>query len=140
MFLILLLWEAERYRPGQPVHLPEVPADDVDHFPQEPNVRLCLEPSLIVLDHRIQYIHPRNQQVVPLKLIAIGALERPQRPFKPFSVIGGVLIYYPQLTVQNADAVLDGDDFARGGIIAGDHIGRLAAGDFKAFGIHIGFP
>ena len=125
---------------GKPVHLPHIPHDDVCRMAQFLLGGFAFKACLQMLRECHQHIHPCNEQVVPLKLISVGRFQRPVRPFQPLALAFGILRHHAQFAVQNADATLYGDSFARFDIIARRKVGSLSACDLHPAGVHIRLP
>ena len=127
-------------RPANPVHLPEIP-DDRPHNRTVFALRRLAPPSCtqIFLECH-EEIHTRNQQVIPLELIAVRRLIGTQRPPHPLRFIGSILRHHAQLAVKDALPLGEGDALHRRDIVAVHEIRRLAAGDLKPPRINIVLP
>ena len=126
--------------PSQPIHLPDIPSDDI----RNGLVFLCCRFSLPLVPQIFlkgnKKIHSGDQQTVSLKFITIDSLKGSCRPCQPFDLIRRVLIHHPQLPVKNPNTVCDRNDLTGRYIVPTDQIGRFTAGDFQSPVIHISLP
>ena len=138
--LELLLWRSIGRGSRQPIHLPDVPGDDVCDFLIFRSGWFPFPPLPQVLLKGHQQVDPGDQYIIPLELISIGGPKRPHRPLQPFFFRLGILTHHPQLPVQQAAPLPDGYGLAGLHVISADQIGRFAAGDLQPPGIHIALP
>lgn len=146
---LLVLFLISNTRTGndtfQPVHLPDIPCDDVYCFVQYLFGRefLCAKPQDVPTYIRGQDVLACKEQVVALPLIAVDRLQGDFHPFIPFlrvSVYAVVFIDNSKFAVEYADTLKRLYLFACYGVITTCQIGCFAAGNFHAYVFYIVAP
>ena len=125
----------------QPIHLEQVPPDDIGDVHHRFHRRHLAELILVVVDKSVEHGLTRQQKVVALPLKPIGALigflgigEKLRRGH-------GIFAHHAQFAVDDAATVVQhGEVFARRSVVAIAKIRTLATGDFQAVVAHIVFP
>ena len=118
-------------RPAYPVHLPEIPHYRADDGAVLLCCRLSPPACTQILLERHEEIDARDEEIVPLELVAIRRLIGAHCPPHPFRFIRGILAHDAQFTVKNALPLREWYALHRRDIIAVHEIGCLAAGDLK---------
>ena len=127
-------------RPANPVHLPEIPRYRADDGAILLRCRLPPPACAQILLERHEEIDARNEEVIPLELVAIRRLIGAQCPPHPFRFIRDILAHDAQFAVKNALPLRERYALHRRDIIAVHEIGRLAAGDLQPPRIDIVLP
>jgi len=122
------------------VHLPEIPRGRIGDGAVFRRRGPAAPPGVEILSESHEEIYPGDEQVVPLKFIAVRRLEGAQRPCEPLRFVCGVFVHGAELPIEQTCAAADGDGFAGSGGVAGDEVRRFAAGDFQPPGVHIAPP
>lgn len=117
----------ERDDAARPVHLPDVPREDLGDLLQHRVPGICSEPVLVALLERQEEVLPRQHHVVALEVVCVDALDRRLRPLHPGFGAVRVLRDDPELPVQESDADLHGYPHPVRRIVAGGEIRSLPA-------------
>ena len=102
----------------QTVHLPDIPRDDIDDFFFFLLRQRAFPPLFQIIFKGTQHIDTGYQQIVALKFIAVGRLQRPYCPREPLVLIKRVLTNNAKLAVKDAAPLFDRDDLTGGNVIA----------------------
>ena len=137
---IFVFRSAIRDRTRKPVHLPDIPGNNIRHLKIFGKRRLSFEPRLQILLKSHQQIDAGNQYIVALKFIPVGRFQRSVRPFQPIFFSCRELIDDPELPVKDTDAVFNRDRLSALHVITRCKVGGLSASNFHAPGIDVLLP
>ena len=93
--------------PRKPVHLPDIPGNNIRRLKIFGKSRPSLQTRQQILLKSHQQIDAGNQHIVALKFIPIRRFQCSVRPFKPIFFSCRELIDDPELPVKDADAVFN---------------------------------
>ena len=96
---------------GQPIHLPNVPDDDVRDFSEEFHRRGHVEARFERFLERLEEIDPGDQEVIALKFVAVTGFDGAACPTKPVAAAVRVFVDEAEFPVEDADALGNWDMF-----------------------------
>ena len=85
--------------PRKPVHLPDIPGNDIRRPKIFRSRRLSVPSRTKVLFNGHQKIYARDEYIVALEFIAVRRLQRTICPFQPFALRKRILRHHAQLPV-----------------------------------------